>query len=191
MRLCGPYKSRRGRYRVGFTVRPGSAEFPVGEHEIISTLFAGAEDAAGSSPFGDDYEVDSPEIEKKIPYLVTDADASQFSTLVDVLNGKNTAVEGPPGTGKSQTIVNAIAAAIGSNKKVLFVADKGAALDVVRSRLDALGLGDFMLPLLANKSGRHEIFSSLKQRCESVGFFRNSGDFDISITTRDCRYFIW
>jgi len=41
-----------------------------------------------------------------------DADSSQFSTLVDIAEGKNLAVEGPPGTGKSQTIVNAIAAAL-------------------------------------------------------------------------------
>jgi hypothetical protein len=115
------------------------------QSEIVHSLLAGS-DSAGSSPFADEYNVDEPDIERKVPWLVMDADSSQFSALADIGDGKNLAVEGPPGTGKSQTIVNAIAGALGSGKRVLFVAEKLAALNVVKSRLEAIGLGEFLFP---------------------------------------------
>ena len=108
----------------------------------------------------------SRKIEKLVPTLVMDADASQFSTLVDVASGNNVAVEGPPGTGKSQTIVNTIAAAIASGKKVLFVAEKMAALSVVRSRLEAIGLGELLMPLQAERSTREQVIQSIRDRIE-------------------------
>lgn len=131
--------------------------------EVISPLFGGS-GSSGAVPFADEYQVDQPQFEQKVPYLVLDADASQYSTLVDVASGENVAVEGPPGTGKSQTIVNAIAAAMASGKKVLFVSEKTAALDVVRSRLEAIGLGEFLLPLLAERSTRENVISSIRDR---------------------------
>ncbi len=155
--------------------------------EVISPLFGGS-GVGGAVPFADEYQVDEPEFEQKVPYLVMDADASQFSTLVDVASGENIAVEGPPGTGKSQTIVNAIAAAMASGKKVLFVSEKAAALDVVRSRLEAIGLGEFLLPLLAERSTRENVISSIRERIEmqsasrprhyekQVADFRNARD---------------
>lgn len=133
--------------------------------DVIRPLFGG-NGSGGSVPFADEYLVDQPEFERKVPHLVLDADASQFSTLVDVATGANVAVEGPPGTGKSQTIVNAIAAALASGKKVLFVSEKTAALDVVRSRLEAIGLGEFLLPLLAERSTRENVISSIRERVE-------------------------
>ena len=133
-------------------------------NEIVDQLLGGKQIKSGVLPYAEDYEVDKPEIEKKIPFLVLDADSSQFSTLVDVVNGKNLSVEGPPGTGKSQTIVNAIAAAIAKGKKVLFVAEKTAALNVVRNRLEERKLGEFLLPLTAEKSAKKEVIASLKRR---------------------------
>jgi hypothetical protein len=135
------------------------------ENAIVESLLAGSNSTA-SSPFADEYEIDLPEIESKVPCLVMDADSSQFSTLVDVADGKNVAVEGPPGTGKSQTIVNAIAAALAEGKKVLFVAEKLAALNVVKSRLEAVGLGEFLLPLQAERSGREQVIQSIRDRLE-------------------------
>lgn len=134
-------------------------------NEIIQSLLAGS-NTAGASPFADEYNVDHPEIERKVPCLVMDADSSQFSTLVDLADGKSLAVEGPPGTGKSQTIVNAIAAALAEGKKVLFVAEKLAALNVVKSRLEAVGLGDFLLPLQAERSTREQVMESVRKRIE-------------------------
>ncbi len=132
---------------------------------IVHSLLAGSE-AAGASPFADEYEVDEPEIESKVPCLVMDADSSQFSALADIGDGKNLAIEGPPGTGKSQTIVNAIAAALGEGKKVLFVAEKLAALNVVKARLEAVGLGEFLLPLQAEKSTREQVMESIRTRLD-------------------------
>ena len=132
-------------------------------NDNLRRLFGGSE-KAGQSGFAPDYAVDDPAIESKVRLLVVDADSSQFSTLVDVADGKSVAVEGPPGTGKSQTIVNAIAGALAAGKKVLFVAEKMAALDVVKSRLEAIGLGDFVLALQAGSASRAAVIKHLKAR---------------------------
>ena len=74
-------------------------------------------------------------------------DSSQFTVIRNVLNGRNGVIQGPPGTGKSQTIANLIAELVARGKKVLFVAEKKAALDVVFDRLNKAGLGDMILNL--------------------------------------------
>lgn len=135
------------------------------DNPVIADLLYGS-NAHESAPFADEYDVDAPAIEAKVPYLVMDADSSQFSAIVDIAEGKNLAVEGPPGTGKSQTIVNAIAAALAQGKKVLFVAEKMAALEVVKSRLEAVGLGEFILPLQAKRSTREQVVASIRSRME-------------------------
>ena len=78
---------------------------------------------------------------------MVDADSSQSLALVDVNDGRNLVVQGPPGTGKSQTITNMIAEALGGSRTVLFVSEKMAALEVVKRRLDGVGLGDACLEL--------------------------------------------
>lgn len=146
-------------------IDPNDPAFP--DSEIVRSLLGGS-NTETPSPFAEEYNVDEPEIEKSVPCVVMDADSSQFSTLVDIANGKNLAVEGPPGTGKSQTIVNAIAAALAEGKKVLFVAEKLAALNVVRARLEAVGLGEFLLPLQAERSTREQVISSVRSRVEML-----------------------
>ncbi|MEZ5917055.1 MAG: DUF4011 domain-containing protein [Parvularculaceae bacterium] len=147
--------------------------------EVVKRLLGGSESSV-DSPFADEYDVDSPEIEKKIPCLVMDADSSQLSVIADINDGRSLAVEGPPGTGKSQTIVNTIAAALAAGKKVLFVAEKLAALDVVKSRLEAVGLGEFVLPLQAERSTREQVISSVRDRIE-MGCPRANADYDSRI----------
>ena len=151
--------SRLAMYHDLDTTRPGFST-----NDIVGTLLGGTEANVGATPFSPDYDVDDPEFEEKVPLLVTEADSSQFSTLVDIAGGQNLAVEGPPGTGKSQTIVNAIAAAIANGKKVLFVAEKLAALDVVRARLEHAGLAEFLLPLQATRSSREQVARSINER---------------------------
>ena len=75
------------------------------------------------------------------------ADASQLEAIKSAVEGKTFVLEGPPGTGKSQTITNLLARAIAEGRKVLFVAEKRAALDVVQSRLAAIGLDPFCLDM--------------------------------------------
>ena len=133
--------------------------------EVVSALLGGSE-TASAMPFAEEYCTDAPEVERKAECLVMDADASQVSTIVDIADGKNLAVEGPPGTGKSQTIVNTIAVALSEGKKVLFIAEKMAALEVVKARLDMVGLGEFVLPLQAERSGREQVIQSLRERVD-------------------------
>lgn len=95
-------------------------------------------------------------------HLVKDADTSQMEALIAAVEGANLIVQGPPGTGKSQTITNLIAEAVARGKKVLFVAQKMAALEVVKSRLDETHLGDSVLELHSHKSSKKAVLDSLK-----------------------------
>lgn len=85
------------------------------------------------------------------------ADSSQLAVVCTASNLKNMVVEGPPGTGKSQTITNMIAHFLASGKTVLFVAEKMAALEVVHKRLSSLGLAEFCLELHSSKAKKSEI----------------------------------
>ncbi|WP_025272099.1 DUF4011 domain-containing protein [Haloglycomyces albus] len=105
-------------------------------------------------------------VERNEPSLVADADSSQITAVNDILDHKSFAIEGPPGSGKSQTIVNAIAAALQRGKKVLFVAQKGAALDVVKTRLQERGLGNTVLALQATQQERQAFRDQLNQRID-------------------------
>ncbi len=78
---------------------------------------------------------------------VLEADSSQVVAMWHALNGGHLVIEGPPGTGKSQTIANIIATALGQGQSVLFVSEKAAALEVVERRLAAVGLSDFCLSI--------------------------------------------
>ncbi|RTQ47547.1 DUF3320 domain-containing protein [Hymenobacter gummosus] len=95
-------------------------------------------------------------------HQVLDADSSQLLALLAVREGRNLVIQGPPGTGKSQTITNLLAEAIGAGKRVLFVAEKMAALDVVKRRLDALGLGAACLELHSHKANKKALLEELR-----------------------------
>ncbi|WP_204152231.1 DUF4011 domain-containing protein [Leptolyngbya sp. CCY15150] len=135
------------------------------DHPLISTIFCGQEEVSQNA-IADDYEVDEPKIARKVPLLITDADASQFSAIVDVLDDKNLVIKGPPGTGKSQTITNLIAAALAKGKKVLFLAEKKAALEVVYNRLAGAGLENYCLEVHSTATSRQSFYERLKQRVE-------------------------
>jgi very-short-patch-repair endonuclease len=96
-------------------------------------------------------------------FQVVDADSSQILAMLAVNEGRNMVIQGPPGTGKSQTITNIIANAIGQGKKVLFVAEKMAALEVVKRRLDSIGLGEACLELHSHKANKKELHEELKR----------------------------
>jgi hypothetical protein len=88
--------------------------------------------------------VDLDELAATLP---APADASQLRAIAEASAGRTFVLEGPPGTGKSQTITNLLTRAVADGKRVLFVAEKRAALDVVARRLDAVGMGMFALDL--------------------------------------------
>ncbi|WP_149361067.1 DUF4011 domain-containing protein [Lolliginicoccus suaedae] len=90
------------------------------------------------------------------------ADGSQMRAIDIAIRGHSFVLEGPPGTGKSQTIANLISHAVRNGKKVLFVAEKQAALEVVKRRLDAVGLADFCLDLHGRKQSPTTIKAQLR-----------------------------
>jgi Protein of unknown function (DUF4011)/AAA domain len=135
------------------------------EHQIVASLAAepGAETGAASSfdfePVPEDRldELAAPEQAMSI----LDADSSQRQCIVAARQGRSFVMDGPPGTGKSQTIANLIAELIASGRTVLFVSEKAAALDVVRDRLVSVGLDEYMLELHSQKTTRAAVASAL------------------------------
>jgi hypothetical protein len=94
-------------------------------------------------------------------FQVLDADSSQQDAILYVKKGVSFVLQGPPGTGKSQTITNVIAESLAEGKKVLFVSEKMAALEVVHKRLSQTGLSDFCLTLHNHKANKKEILNEL------------------------------
>ncbi|SEI98325.1 Part of AAA domain-containing protein [Azotobacter beijerinckii] len=148
------------------------------EHPLVRRLTGAAageerEAPAAAAGFCREYAIDALEnVHSQFP-LIDDADSSQHSALVDVIRGDDLVIEGPPGTGKSQTITNLIAASLAQGKKVLFVAEKRAALEVVKNRLVRAGLGDFCLELHSHKSQKQAVVASIGQRIQKRGSFRS------------------
>ena len=103
-------------------------------------------------------DADDEKNTKTVPALALPVDSSQHSAVLDVAEGTSLVIEGPPGTGKSQTIVNLIASAINQGKKVLFLAQKTAALEVVRHRLGKVGLGSKCLAIHSVYCSRSQFF---------------------------------
>ncbi|WP_435348555.1 DUF5797 family protein [Haloarchaeobius sp. HRN-SO-5] len=95
-------------------------------------------------------------------YQVLDADSSQQEAIEAAKRGKSFVLQGPPGTGKSQTISNIIAEKLADGERVLFVSEKQAALDVVKNRLDDVGLGRFCLEVHGEKANNRDVLASLE-----------------------------
>jgi very-short-patch-repair endonuclease len=103
-------------------------------------------------------------------YLVLDADSTQHRAIVLVGQGQNGVIQGPPGTGKSQTIANLIAQSVAEGRRVLFVAEKRAALDAVIKRLSHpnVGLGHLVLDLHGASVSRKEVMARLAQTLDQI-----------------------
>ena len=134
------------------------------DHPIIGALL---EDGFDEPPpfIGGDDNLDAV-LAPGDSFHVVDADGSQTLTLLDVNQGLNLVVQGPPGTGKSQTITNMIAEAVGHGRTVLFVSEKMAALEVVKRRLDNVGLGDAVLELHSHKTAKKMVLDELARTLE-------------------------
>ena len=136
----------------------------IGDHRLIRSLladgFAGSEDLAH-----EDANIDALIPPSEMLHIL-DCDSSQALAIHEVRRGRNLVIQGPPGTGKSQTIANIIAAAVKDGKSVLFVAEKMAALDVVKRRLDDKGVGDACLELHSNKANKRAVLDELRRTWE-------------------------
>lgn len=101
-------------------------------------------------------------------FLVLDADSSQHMAINRVLGGESLVIQGPPGTGKSQTIVNLITALIARGKRVLFVAEKRAAIEAVTKRLEQVGLNDLVMDMHGRITSRRDFARTLTDSLEHV-----------------------
>jgi very-short-patch-repair endonuclease len=97
------------------------------------------------------------------------ADSSQLAAIMAAAQGKDFVLEGPPGTGKSQTIANMIAQCLAQDRTVLFVSEKTAALDVVYRRLRDVGLGEFGLELHSSKARKIDVLNQLGEAWQASG----------------------
>jgi len=144
------------------------------ENSLIRTL-CGVEtptdsptaEAAGDdlAKLADETERDEASIDARTDPLSTfqvlDADSSQQEAILAIKSGENLVLEGPPGTGKSQTITNIVAECLASNRRVLFVSEKMAALEVVYNRLREVGLADFCLELHSRHASKRKVVEEL------------------------------
>ncbi|MET0426328.1 MAG: DUF4011 domain-containing protein, partial [Actinoplanes sp.] len=130
------------------------------EHPVVRAL--ATRDAAGAFgfspvPAGNIDELAPPE---DVP-LVLDADASQRVAIAAATAGHSFVIDGPPGTGKSQTVANIVGCLLHAGKRVLVVSEKAAALDAVQRRLTDVGLGNYLLALHSDETGRREVSAAL------------------------------
>jgi len=142
------------------------AEKKPADHALLKSLFLPSSDPSGERGF-DEREIDEKLTARDL-WHVMDADPSQIAVIEDVKGGKNLVVQGPPGTGKSQTIANLIGEALALGKTVLFVSEKMAALEVVKSRLDRAGLGPFCLEIHSRKANKKAFLLELQTALQST-----------------------
>lgn len=139
------------------------------ENRVVRHLIErGEEPFPGNGPLPEpdrlDVEVDACDLFAPLP-----ADSSQLAAVVASGQGHDFVLDGPPGTGKSQTIANMISQNLALGRRVLFVSEKRAALDVVYRRLEQVGLGDFCLELHSHKSAKIEVLRQLERAWNAKG----------------------
>jgi len=142
------------------------------EHKVLRSVLH--EGFRSQNPLFDESESLDEYIDPSKLYQVRDADSSQTTAILESKADRSLVIQGPPGTGKSQTITNLIAEAIADGKTVLFVSEKMAALEVVKRRLDEVGLGDVCLELHSHKT-KKKVFLSELEKTLALGKPRHQG----------------
>lgn len=153
--------------------------FRITEQENIRALLSDGFEA-GAPLLSEDAAIDEHISPAEMLHIV-DSDGSQTLAVHDVRRGRDIVIQGPPGTGKSQTIANVIASAVADGRTVLFVAEKMAALEVVKRRLDHAGVGDTCLELHSNKANKRMLLEELRRTWE-LGSPR--GDFPTNLAEK-------
>src|SRR5262249_27578846 len=135
-------------------------------HPAVRALAAGGR--AGEEPALGGIAGDAAGAAGENPPVILDADSAQRACVMAALAGRSFTLNGPPGTGKSQTIANMIGALLHAGKTVLLVSEKAAALDVVAERLTGAGLGGYLLELHSDKATRKAVAASLASALDPV-----------------------
>jgi len=139
----------------------GPEENPgLADHPMVRAL-VGGEVLSIPPVFADDADVDAEIPVERLDHVM-DVDGSQALAAEAVRRGGHVVIQGPPGTGKSQTISNIIAQAVLDGRSVLFVAEKLAALEVVKRRLESIGLGAACLELHSEKQSKRAVLDELR-----------------------------
>lgn len=128
------------------------------QHAIVAAI-------AGISPGREPADIAEEQVDEVDPqeiFTVLDADSSQTKVMLLARQGESLVVEGPPGTGKSQTIANLIAQLLRDGKRVLFVSEKMAALEVVYRRLQQVGLGPYCLEMHSDKAKKGQVIGHIR-----------------------------
>ncbi len=164
------------RYLMWNDLRTHFSEFR--KNAMVSALLNGRSER-GDADTKEEDDAEAGEVMMPLP-----SDSSQYSAVA--LSSKNVSfvLHGPPGTGKSQTITNIIANALYEGKRVLFVAEKKAALDVVKKRLDGIGVGDFCLELHSGKTDKTEVLRHM-ERTLALAREEENDAFDVCATEYD------
>lgn len=129
-------------------------------HPVLKALAGDSSDIEGISEEYDGFDHDT-KLRPIDTFQVVDADSSQQDAVLYSKNNISFVLQGPPGTGKSQTITNIISEGLADGKKILFVSEKSAALEVVHSRLSSVGLAEFCLSLHNKKKNKKEVLNDL------------------------------
>ncbi|MET7395248.1 AAA domain-containing protein [Dactylosporangium sp. NPDC005572] len=137
-------------------------------HDVIAAIAGDREAQAALRPVGGIDLKDPDLIPPEDEFLVLDADSSQNYAINAVLAGQHSVIKGPPGTGKSQTIANLIASLVARGKRVLFVAEKRAAITAVTDRLNRRGLGQLVMDVHDGTTSRRKVAADLKAAFESA-----------------------
>jgi very-short-patch-repair endonuclease len=152
-------------------------------HPVVRALIGDMSGLVADVTLGNlaDYDHDAQSHPQDI-YQVLDADSSQLDAVLRAKKGQSFVLQGPPGTGKSQTIANIIAESLAENKKVLFVSEKVAALDVVYQRLQNVQLADYCLVLHSHKTQKKEVLNQLeatRDRAKKTQALRDSAQHEL------------
>jgi len=133
------------------------------QHKMIQAMCSIQEAIASIRGHYVDPPLDQPNhVAPADEFLILDADSSQNKIVNAIIERRSFAFDGPPGTGKSQTIANAIGALVARGKSVLFVAEKRAAIDVVIRRLNDVGLGDLVMDFHGTGHKKKELLDKIR-----------------------------
>ena len=138
------------------------------KHPVVRTLL----DREASPAIRNARLVAPDEVDAAAPFasvrLPLAADSSQIAAICSAADGATFVLQGPPGTGKSQTITNLLSECLARGKRVLFIAEKSAALEVVSERLRKAGLGSFALDLHADHASKPSFVAQIKRSFEEL-----------------------
>ncbi|MFM2165398.1 MAG: hypothetical protein RL325_1835, partial [Planctomycetota bacterium] len=141
---------------------------PLAEHAVVRSLL----DRAAAEPLRKARLVSPSEVEAAAPFSTVRfplaADSSQIAAIASATAGATFVLQGPPGTGKSQTITNLLSECLARGKRVLFIAEKAAALSVVSERLRKSGLGAFALDLHAEHASKPSFVAQMKRSFDEL-----------------------